>query len=309
MFKLGMVGAGIIGKAHSVAIKTNRDCVLVAVADIDKEKAQEIANIHGAAAFSDYKQMAEETELDAVILNLPHYLHCPATVYFLNMGVNVLVEKPMANTVAECDEMIAAAKKTGTKLAIGHVQRYYSALREIKKIIESEKFGKLCMITETRNTDYLKNRPEWFLKKELSGGGILMNYGAHSLDRILYATGCSVENVHTITSNPLSSDDVEINAQVLLKLSGGASASIAYCGCHVPGEYETSYYFTDGVVKITKGEQLCIYENGEFVNYGGTAPIIEGQLKEFVKYLRGEESEIPTPEYGREIIKVIEKIV
>lgn len=308
MFKIGIVGAGIIGKEHSDAILKNNDCTLVAVADIDEAKAKELAAEHNAQFFTDYKKMAESVKIDAVILNLPHYLHCEVSIYFLNRGINVLVEKPMAMSVAECDKMIAAAKISGSKLAVGHVQRYYSAHKEIKKIIESEKFGKLCMIREVRNVNYLPNRPGWFLKKELSGGGIVMNYGAHTLDKILYTTGLSVENVYSAVSNPLSEDDVEINAQVLFELSGGVSACVTYCGCHIPGEYNTEYYFTNGVVKVEGGRNLIVFEDGKFVNYGGTAELISEQLKEFIKFLNNEESEIVLPDYGREIISVIEKI-
>ncbi|MBR2883178.1 MAG: Gfo/Idh/MocA family oxidoreductase [Clostridia bacterium] len=308
MIQIGIVGAGIIGKEHSDAILKNNDCVLAAVADIDEAKAKEIAQEHNAPYFTDYKKMAEYAKMDAVILNLPHYLHCEVCTYFLNKGINVLVEKPMAMNVEECDKMIAAAKKSGSKLAVGHVQRYFSALREIKKIIESKKFGKLCMIREVRNVNYLPNRPGWFLKKELSGGGIVMNYGAHTLDRIFYTTGLSVKKVYATVSNPLSEDNVEINAQLLLELGEDVSASVTYCGCHIPGEHKTEYYFTNGVAKVEGGGNLLVFENGQFVNYGGTAELISEQLKEFVRFLNGEESEIVLPEYGREIISVIEKI-
>lgn len=309
MFKIAIVGAGIIGKSHSEAILKNSECELVAVCDVDEAKAKEIAEIHNAKCYTDYKKMAEEVKMDAVILNLPHFLHCEVTVYFLEKGINVLVEKPMANTTKECDEMIEASKKSGAKLAVGHVQRYYSAVREIKKIIESEKYGKLCMITEVRNVNYVtEKRPKWFLKKALAGGGIAMNYGAHSLDRIFYATGLRVEEVHAVTSNPVSDDDIDVDVQMLLKLTGGASAVLTYCGNRVPGEYETSYYFTDGAVKI-KGSELCLFEDGKYVNYGGTANLLEKQIDEVVKWLKGKENELVTPEYGKEVIGVIEQIV
>ena len=234
MIKIGMIGAGGIASAHSDAIKNNPECELRVVCDIDILRAEKIAEIHGADAVSDYREVKN---VDAVIINLPHYLHCEVSCYFLKKNINVLIEKPMANTVEECDEMINTAKESGAKLSVGHVQKYYSANREVKKIIESGKFGKLCMITEVRNTDYLAGRPGWFLDKKLSGGGILMNYGAHSLDRIFYTTGKGVKNVHSVISNPVSEHDVEINAQILLELEDNITASVTLCGCHVPNEY------------------------------------------------------------------------
>ncbi len=306
--RLGMVGAGGIARSHADAIKRNGDYILTAVADINAERAEEMAAAHGARAYTDYKDM-DCAEIDAVILNLPHYLHCEVTVYFLEKGVHVLCEKPMANTVAECDRMIEAARRTGTKLAIGHVQKYFSAAKDVRSIIEGGNLGRLTMITESRCKDYLKKRAPWFLNKRTAGGGIAMNLGAHSLDRILYTTGLSVESVQAITSNPLTEDDVELNAQILLQLSGGVSATVSLCGTHVPKEEHTTvYYFTDGVVKI-QNKELFVFENGDFVSKGGNAEHFDRQLEEFLKLLRGEESEIVTPEYGREVIRILKQFI
>ena len=308
MIRFGMVGAGGFSRNHSDAIKENSNCVLVAVADVVAERAEAIAAEHGAKAYTDYKEM-NCAEMDAVILNLPHFLHCEVSVYFLERGVSVLCEKPMANSLEECDRMIAAAKKSGARLAIGHVQKYYTAAEEIKKIVETKEYGSLTMITESRCKDYLKNRARWFLEKKSAGGGIAMNLGAHSIDRILYTTGLAIEEVHALTSNPLSEDDVELNAQVLMKLSGGVFATVNLCGTHVPREeHETVYYFTDGVVKM-RGSELLVYENGEFVSRGGERNLPVRQLEEFIKLLRGEESAVCTPEYAREIIRVLKEFI
>lgn len=311
MFKLAIVGAGIIGKTHSETIYKNPDCTLVAVADIDEAKAKELAEVHDAKYYTDYKQMAENVEMDAVILNLPHFLHCEATVYFLEKGINVLVEKPMANTVEECDKMIEASKKSGAKLAVGHVMKYNPALREIKRIIDTEKYGKLCMINDKRNSYYVNpDRPRWFLKQKLAGGGICMNYGAHVIDKLFYTTGRDIEKIHSVRSNPMTDDDVDANVQMLIELSGGVSATVTLFGCNVPAEDETAFYFTNGTVKVIRGK-LHIPEDGKFViqDVQHNSTLFIEQLKEFVKFLKGEESEIVTPEYGREVIKNIEKIV
>ncbi len=310
MIKLGIVGAGIIGKSHSKAIEENNECVLTAVCDTAIERAEEIASAHNAEVYTDYKEMCEKADMDAVILNLPHFLHHEATVYFLEKGINVLVEKPMAMTVAECDSMIEASKKSGAKLAIGHVQKYFSAYGEIKKLVESGEFGKLYMISETRNVNYITpNRPKWFLDKKLSGGGIVMNFGAHTLDKIMYVTGQTVTEAHAILSNPATDDNIETNAQILLKLTGDISANITLCGCTDVYNYESIFYFEKGLAKVVRGTDLYLSENGEMVCKGGNEEALPGQLEEFVKFLKGEENMIVTPEYGREIIRVLEEIL
>jgi len=308
MFRIGIVGAGRICAAHEKAIREHPEAQLVAVTDLDAEKARQVAEPHGAAVYTDYRQMAQGTPMDAVILNLPHFLHCEAAVFFLEAGIHVLVEKPMANTVEECDRMMEAARRAGKILAVGHVQKYYSALQEVKRMVEDGRYGKLCMVHETRNLDYVTGRPKWFLTKNLAGGGIVRNFGAHSIDRLLYTTGQEVKSIHGILANPVTDDDADVNAHLLIELTGGVSASVMLCGCYVPWEYEISYYFTHGAVKVRDGSQLLLHENGQYVNYGGCEELLEQQLAEFIKLLKGEENEMATAEYGRKIIHILSKI-
>ncbi len=306
----GIVGAGIIGEQHKDALIKNDSCVIQAVCDINTDKAQKLAEGTSARVYTDYKEMQKNENLDAVILNLPHFLHMEVSIFFLEHGVAVLCEKPMANTVAECDKMIEASQRTGTPLAIGHVQRYFSCYPYIKKIIETKELGELCSFTETRNIDYFTNRAEWFLSKKQAGGGILMNYGAHSIDKLLYVTGQKVTDVAAFGSNFLNERDIESSAQVLLKFSGGATASLTYCGCKVPDKLEMDFYFTNGAIHLNGGSRVFVSGAGgtyEEIKLSGVSNFLSPQLDEFLKLLDGKDSEIVTPQYGREVISVLEK--
>ena len=115
MIKIAVIGTGIIGTDHIKAIQSCDLCQLCAVCDVNEKLAMDISKEYNVPYFTDYKKIPEEIEVDAVILNLPHYLHCESTVFFLNKGINVLVEKPMAMTTEECDKMIEAAAKNGKK--------------------------------------------------------------------------------------------------------------------------------------------------------------------------------------------------
>lgn len=308
MFKFGIVGAGIIAKAHLEGINKHSECELVAVADIVKEKAEEIAANTDAAVFTDYHDMCN-IDLDVVIINLPHYLHCEATCFFLKNGVNVFVEKPMAMNVEECDEMIKTANENNVLLAIGHVQQYTKAHRYLKNIIKTQELGRLLRITETRNIDYFGNRPAWFLDKKLSGGGIVMNYGAHTLDKVLYLTDSEISEVCSVVSNNINNANIEEGAQILVKLKNGVSASFSYTGSKVPYIYEMYCYFEKGIIKVTHSVNLFVYDNGDWKQ------IIEPDTKmhdeaivELVKALKGEASEVTTPLHGRAVIDGVTRI-
>ncbi len=310
MLKIGIVGAGNIGNWHKKAIINNEKCTLAAICDVVKERAQSLAEGTGANVYTDYKEMQENEKLDGVILNLPHFLHKDVTVYFLENHVPTLIEKPMANSTGECDAMIEASAKNNTPLGVGHVQRYFKCHKYMRELIRENTLGKLCAITETRNTDYFTNRPEWFLDKKLAGGGILMNYGAHTIDKLFYITGLRVESVSAHGNNFLTDNSVEATAQLLLRLSDGSSATLTYCGCHIPPQYDTYFYFTQGVAKIENCNTLWIAKGDapfEEVIIPGEENVAGEQIEEFVKMIEGEENALVTPHYGRDVIDVLEK--
>lgn len=310
MLKFGIVGAGRIATDHANALLLHTGCELAAVADIHLERAEALAKDSGAKVYSDYKLMCGEEDLDAVIINLPHYLHCEAAVFFLEHKVSVMVEKPMAMNVNECNRMISASKESNAKLAVGHLQRFFPCYDVIKEIIASGKYGKLCMFTEVRNIDYFTGRPEWFLDKKRSGGGITMNFGAHTLDKLLYVTGLHVNEVFANATNLLDCHSVEACSQILLRMENGVSAQLTYCGCHVPAAYETVFYFTNGAARISDG-RLWVSEKNLFIEQdvpGDTKNAIYDQLCEFVKFLHGEECNIATAEFSKEIIEILDRI-
>ena len=312
MIKIAIVGTGAIVGPHISAIKGLDCCSLVALCDLNEERVRTLAEENGVPYFLDYKEIPEKVDCDAVILNLPHGLHAPVSVFFLERGINVLVEKPMANTASECDEMIEASKKSGAKLAVAHVQRYFKANMKIKEIVDSGELGTLCMYDEQRSINYfLPSRPAWFTNKKMAGGGIVMNYGAHAFDKIFYVTGAHPTFVNSSYANCINDRDVEGHAQIFAKFDNGVSATITLSG-YSDVVYEAYYYFTKGALKLTSTSKLEMRREGEKVwtevpdSNDGLAFVRE--IDEFCKYVRGEESNIPDGEYGRAIVKAIDAL-
>lgn len=312
MYNIGIIGAGSMGLPHKEAILKNSKCVVAAICDIDILRAQALADGTDAGVYTDYKIMQQNEELDAVIINLPHYLHESVSIYFLEKGISVLVEKPMAMNTEECKNMAHAAEKSGAYIAVGHVQKYYPCYRELKKIIDEERMGRLCLMTETRNGDYFTNRPAWFLEKKKAGGGIVMNYCAHTLDKLFYLVDAEVTQICANVDNLLNDCDVEAQAQILLKMSNGVSASFSYCSSRINYSYETYFYFTDGIAKIENGMYLWLARKGEELKKAELdyeQSVIELQMIEFIKLLDGDSSEVVQPEVGTKVISVLEKIL
>lgn len=310
MIKTAVIGAGSIGIEHLTAIEHSDEFELCAVCDTNTEKAEVFGEKYCVPVFADYHDIPGKTDAEAVILNLPHFLHCEAAVFFLEHGIHVLVEKPMANTVAECDKMLEAAKKSGKKLAVGHVQRYFAANRAVKECIESGRLGKFIMYEERRTTNYFdKNRPKWFLQKSTSGGGIVMNYGAHAIDKIFYMVGAQKPEIFSVCANSKNACDIEGHAQYMMRFKDGFSASVTFSGYGCCG-YEVIYYFTDGALNVSDGIRLREYKNGKWEDSDVCEDglFMDRQLKEFANFIEGKESEITDGEYGKAVISAIEKI-
>lgn len=310
MIKTAVIGTGSIGAEHLKAIENSDSFELCAVCDTNEEKLRNFSKEYNVPAFSDYHDIPNKTDAEAVIINLPHFLHCEASVFFLENGLNVLVEKPMANTVEECDKMLAAEKKSGKKLAVGHVQRYFKANRIVKEYVDSQKLGKFVMYEERRTANYFdENRPRWFLNKKTSGGGIVMNYGAHAIDKIFYMIGVQDAEISSSCANAKNEFDIEGHAQYLMKFKNGFSASVTFSGYSGCG-YEAIYYFTDGALCVSDGMYLKEYKNGEWtlIDVHDDGLFADRQLEQFANLINGKNTEITNGEYGKAVISMIEKI-
>jgi len=310
MLKIAIVGTGIIAGLHIDAINKLDNCTLVALCDLNKPKLDELCAKLNVPGYTDYKEMSEKEDFDAVILNLPHGLHAEATVFFLESGRHVLVEKPMANTLEECDKMLESAKNSGKKLAVGHIQRFFRPNRVVKEYVESGELGKLCMYSEQRSINYfLPDRPAWFTSKKMAGGGIIMNYGAHAFDKLFYVTGKRPISVTANTANLINDRDVEGHAQIFAKFEDGLSAVITFSG-YSTVVYESYYYFTGGAIKINGVDSAFLLREGEKewqpIDAKRKYDEFIVQLNEFVKYVNSEPSEIADGIYSRDIIEAIE---
>ena len=313
MLKIAIVGTGIIVKSHIKAFAQLDDVELVAVCDINEEKAKAFSEECGVPYFLNYKDIPAGVDCDAVILNLPHGLHCEVSEFFLDAGKHVLCENPMANSVEECKRMIAAAERNGKKLAIGHIQRFMESIRTVKKIYESGELGKLCMYTENRTVNYFAdNRPRWFLDKKMAGGGVVMNYGAHAFDKLFSVMGdVKIETLDAHVSNYANDESIEGHAMIFARFDNGVVANITFSG-YTNTNYDAFYYFTNGALKVNN-HKIEINRGNNTKGFEDITPPTDVtnfalQLDAFHKYIKGEPTNVPDGEYGMKVIEVIEEI-
>ena len=311
MYTVAMIGAGAISANHLAAVAQHPDTQLLAVAALDLGRAQQAAAPFGAASYSDYREMLRRETPALVIVSLPHALHEECVLACAEAGAHILLEKPMSTSYESCLRMEKICSEAGVLLQVGHVQRYIPENRAAKALMEDGKLGQLAMVADLRTTNYFQpDRPRWFLSKRMAGGGISMNYAAHSLDKLCYLTGSSISSITGSCTYLQEGVEVDGSAQMLVTMSNGVSASISLCGYPVVPLNETMLYFAHGAIRLHTGTDLSVTYGGEYVRVdtGMYPDAFSAQWSDFVEGVRGGRILRCDSAYGAAIIRAIEHL-
>ena len=231
--KLGVaiLGTGGIAATHIDSYKLFPErCEILAVCDLYPEKAEKLASDKGisAAVHSDYKTLTDDPRIDLVSICLPPSLHCEAAVAFLNAGKHVLTEKPMAASLAECDAMIAASRKSGALLAVVAQNRYKIPIMKVKALLGSGKFGRL--LHSTVNSYWWRGKRYydlwWRGTWEKEGGGCTLNHAVHHIDILRWIAGMPQEVSGVITNVNHDNSETEDLSVAILKYPDGTLAQV-----------------------------------------------------------------------------------
>lgn len=267
--KFAIIGCGRIAQRHAEHINNNG--VLIAVCDIIKEKADDLAKRNNAKSYTEIsKMLSENSEIDIVSICSPNGLHAEHSILSLNMGFNVLCEKPMGINVNECGEMIKAAEKANKRLFAIKQNRFNPPIQAVKKVIEEGKMGKIFSIQLScfwnRNEDYYKN--SWKGTKELDGGTLYTQF-SHFIDLLYWLIG-DIKNVKSFVGNYNHKGIIEFEdtGVVIVEFYNGAIGTINYTVNSFQKNMEGSItiFGEKGTVKIG-GQYLNELEYQNIENY------------------------------------------
>ena len=187
--RVGVVGTGFMGGMHTNCYAAAAGAQLVAVSDVRRELAEQLAKPSKAAVYTDAEKMFAEAGLDMVDICLPTHLHCEYVVKAAKAGLHVLCEKPIATSVAEANKMITATKKAGVQFMIAQVIRFWPEYMLLKKYADEGTLGKLISLQMAR----VSPRPTWSWKNWLQdaklSGGALIDLHIHDADFARYLLG------------------------------------------------------------------------------------------------------------------------
>ncbi len=313
--RVGIIGAGAIAEhAHLPGYhQLSGEVEIAAIADIDLARAQLMAHQFGIqTVVTDYRELLEMPNLDAVSICTPNALHAEQTVAALRASKHVLCEKPMALSVADADLMHQVSTQTGKILMVGFTHRFMKANQWIKKQLTDGLIGDLYSIRDrfSHEGPYQSWNAvsDWFYKKELAGGGALLDMGIHAIDLLRYFAGEVTDvmgRIHTY-KQPIASEDYAIG---ILTFESGCTGYFEVGWMSKPGFTGIEIYGSKGTI-LYDYQTVKVYTQEGDQSYWKTPIGIGGggwnqEIEYFVRLVQGKNVEpILSVRDGQEAVRI-----
>ena len=221
--KIAVAGAGLIGRAHMAVMAQSRACVLAAIAD-PTDAAKQLATEKGVPWFATLEELLASTQPDGVVLATPNTLHVPQALQCIAAGVPVLVEKPIASTVEQAQQLVQVVQDKQAKVLIGHHRAHSSIMAQARAIVQSGRLGRLVSVMGSamfyKPAHYFDDAP-W--RRAAGGGPILINL-IHEIHNLRMLCG-DVVSVQAMSSNAVRGFEVEDTASINFRFANGVLGS------------------------------------------------------------------------------------
>jgi UDP-N-acetyl-2-amino-2-deoxyglucuronate dehydrogenase len=271
--RMAIIGCGKIAHVHAKVLRQIDECTLVAAQSRNAERAKIFATQYEVNAYADVEKMVRKEKVDAVIVCTPHPEHKNPAVDALNAGAHVLVEKPLAISLADCDEMINTAIEVKKKLGLISQRRFSPSSQRMKRAIMDGKIGHPALATVLmlgwRSEQYYKSDP-WRGTWKGEGGGILVNQAPHQLDLIQWFMNDDIAELYGVCNNinhPYI--EVEDTAVAILKFKKGGIANIVVSNSQKPGIYAKVHVHGDN------GASVGVQTDGGSMFVAGMHSVVE----------------------------------
>ena len=287
--RFGLVGYGKVAELHAHALAASGNSQLVSVWGRDPQKREAFAMRHGISARGSIEEMVDKDRVEAVLIVTPHPTHCRIAIEATKAGCHVLVEKPMALTVADCDAMIAASAAAGKALGVISQRRWYPSVRRIREAIDSGALGKPSLAQVTmlgwRDEAYYNADP-WRGKWALEGGGVLVNQAPHQLDLLAWFMGPAqeIKSFWGNVNHPYI--EVEDTAVATIRFANGGMGSVLVSNSQKPGIYAKVH------IHGSSGASTGVQTDGGAMFIAGMSSVLEAPYNDLWT-IPGQEAQLP----------------
>lgn len=238
--RTAIIGPGKVAHLHAGALQNCPNAEFAAVCGRTASKTRVFASQYGITPYGDLEEMIRREHIGALIVCTPHPNHRDPVVLASRLGVHCLIEKPMASTLQDCDQMLRAARASGTTLGVISQRRFYEPVRRMKEAIDRGKIGNPALghvaVLGWRDEAYYRSDP-WRGQWETEGGGILVNQAPHQLDLFQWLMG-PIDQVYGLVRN-LNHPYIEVEdtAVAVVQFKNGAVGNILLSNSQKPGIY------------------------------------------------------------------------
>jgi len=317
--KWGIIGAGLIGGNRAEALKALGESV-VAEADVNLARAEELAKKYNSASHSDWKKITRNEKIDAVVIATTHDSLSEISVDALLHGKHVLVEKPAGRNPAEVKKIIEAEKKSGKCVGVGFNHRFHPAILAAQKICRSGIYGPLKFMRARYGHG---GRPgyekEWRLNPEISGGGQLIDQGSHLIDLSRFFSGEDLKLTYSICKNYFWKAPAEDTGLLVLEGLDGKAAFLSTSCMQWKNLFSFELFFEraqvniDGLGRSYGTETLTIYKmkpemgppEAEVMKFMGEDGSFRAETGDFIGKINGKPSLCATSQDALASISIV----
>jgi predicted dehydrogenase len=306
MVRVALFGSGWIQKIHAQAVVEHAGGELVAATNWREPSLRELAEtFHIPKLTTSWYDLVHDEEVDAVVIATPNALHAEQAIACLHAGKHVLVEKPMAMSVPECDAMIAAARDAERFLMVAHCWRFHPSAVDVRDAVRR---GDLGRVVKTHGYGIHKEwgPSGWFTQRALAGGGALIDMGVHAIDtaRFVLDDPEPVRVCATIGTRYKTGYDVDDDGVLLISWSNGVNSIVesGWWQPHIGGqEADTEIYGTQGYTRIFSPQEPPAGEEH------APQSMYSAQMAEFLDAIAQGRQPRPSGEDGRVVMQVVEE--
>ena len=311
MIRVGIIGAGSFGITHAKAIAQLSGVTLVAASRRNQAKLATFTQAYGARGYTDYRELLADTAVDAVVIATPHHLHTAIVEEAAQAGKHILLEKPMAPTLAECDCIYQAIQTSGVKFMMGHTGHFIPAIRTAKQMLDAGELGEIVYGVSTKSKQWLNpDRRNWHLDRA-QGGGMWLTIGVHALDQLTWLVGALVESVTGQLQTRFHNQDADDTGVAFLRYANGVTGTAVSIGFRTGVfTFVTELTCTKGMLKIDNSRGLFVGRDEQWQQVPDTATddwmaaAMVNEWRAFAEAIEQDTETAVTAEYGRHIMAV-----